>query len=209
MIVRLRAMLSQQIQALFPSVPLVYGLVLAALIAAGLQTRVSIAILVRDPAQTAHYPFYVGLFSYVGILLWCAAAAISFFAAAVGQVRSMAAYLLCGGLLTTMLGLDDLLVLHEEVLPQLGISEKVVLAVYGIAALAYFLGFIKVVFRTNIVALGLALVCFAGSELFDQGFLNQGLNFLLDDGLKLLGIAGWASYFIRLSLHHVRQQIAH
>ena len=40
---------------------------------------------------------------------------------------------------------------------------------------------------------------FAASEIFDQGLFNQGLNYLLDDGLKLFGIVSWATYFIRTS----------
>ena len=53
--------------------------------------------------------------------------------------------------------------------------------------------------------LGLALAFFAASELVDQGMFNQGLNYLLDDGLKLFGIVSWATYFIRTSAQAVRR----
>lgn len=78
---------------------------------------------------------------------------------------------------------------------------------YGILMASYLLVFAKFILqRTDFALLGLSLLFFAASELFDTGFLGQGSNFLLDDGNKLLGIVGWVTYFIRTALQQFRAE---
>jgi hypothetical protein len=197
---------ARQVRALAPVLLAVYVATAAVLLAVGLQGRVPAAFLVRDASQVAKFPFYIGLVSHLGMLLWSAAASISLFSAAVARDRGLARFLLAGGLLTAWLGLDDLFTLHESAFPDyLGISEKTVLGAEILFAAAVLLGFVRVIVRTDFLILGLALAFFASSEIFDQGFLNQGLNYLLDDGLKLFGLVSWTTYFVRTSAQAVHR----
>ncbi|MCC6626409.1 MAG: hypothetical protein IT340_03285 [Chloroflexi bacterium] len=199
--------LPRQVRGLAIVVPAMCLLTAAVLLAVAWQNRVPAQFLVRDPSQTAQYPPYLGLISYLGVLAWCAAAAIGLFAGAIGRDRALRALLLAGGSLSAVLGIDDLWTLHEYVFPAyLGIAEKVVLLTYGLLLAMFLLGFAVIILRrTDFLIIGLALGFFAASEIFDQGFLNQGQNFLLDDGLKLFGIIMWATYVIRTSAQSLRQ----
>jgi hypothetical protein len=58
--------------------------------------------------------------------------------------------------------------------------------------------------QTDYLLLGLAFAFFAASLVFDTGFLNQGLNYLLEDGLKLFGIMFWATFVIRTARDALR-----
>jgi hypothetical protein len=194
-----------QLHALAPVVLLLHGGTLAILLLAALQTRIPTAFLVRDPAQLAKYPVYVGLLSNVGVLLWCACAAIYLYSATLAGQREVARFFLGAGLVTAMLGLDDFFILHEEVLPAtLGVAEEAVLAAYGLAMLAFLGRFARLILRTEFLLLGLTFGFMGGSIVLDGGVFNQGLNYLLDDGLKLLGIVGWLAYYVRTARQFIK-----
>lgn len=198
----------RQARVLAPVLLAIYVATAIVLLAVGLQRWVPIAFLLRDASQVAKYPFYIGLVSHLGVLLWSVAASISLFSATLARDRGLARLLLTGGLLTAVLALDDLFTLHESVFPDyLGIGEKVVLGAEMLFAAAFLLGFVRVILRTDFLILGLAIAFFAGSELFDQDFLSQGLNYLLDDGLKLFGIVSWTTYFVRTSAQAARRPL--
>jgi hypothetical protein len=193
-----------QLHALAPVVLLLHGGTLAILLLAAMQTRIPAAFLVRDPAQLAKYPFYVGLLSNVGVLLWCACAAICLYTAVLAGQREVARFFLGAGLVTAMLGLDDFFILHEEVLPAVGVAEEAVLAAYGLVILAFLGRFARLIMRTEFLLLGLTFGFMGGSAVLDGGIFNQGLNYLLDDGLKLLGIVGWLAYYVRTARQFMR-----
>jgi hypothetical protein len=203
----LRASIARQHRSLAVAAPVAYALTAIVLLAASLQRVAPAAFLVRDPSQVAKYPFYIGLISHLGVLLWCAGAAICLFSAGLARERVMRRFLLASGLVTAVLGLDDLLTLHESAFPDyLGVPEHAVLAAEGLIVAAFLLGFVRVIVRTDFLLLGLAFAFFAGSELVDQGAFNQGLNYLLDDGLKLFGIVSWLLYLVRTSAQAVGRQ---
>ena len=66
------------IQFIIVSVPsaIIYGLLFAIAIQAGVDPTV----LVRDPATISNVPFYFGLISNLGVLIWAVAASVSAFA---------------------------------------------------------------------------------------------------------------------------------
>lgn len=92
----------------------------------------SIAELLRDPAATEGHSVSLGALSHLGVLLWATSATVLLFAASIsrGDDAQLAALL---GAFTAYLGLDDLFLLHERVLPALGIPQEVVLAGYVVA----------------------------------------------------------------------------
>lgn len=191
----------------------VYGPVLMLLAATALvasMKQIPVAHFVRDSVAVTGAPFYVGAISNIGILLWCAVATMCFLTstllrrahASPGKGR----FLLSAGLLTSVLMLDDLFLFHEVISPRyLGLSSDVVLVVYGFMAVALFLRYRPIIYQSKYALLLLSVAFFGGSVVVDflqdrgllslLGMASGDLHFLLEDGLKLLGIAGWFSYF--------------
>lgn len=113
------------------------------------------------------------------------------------------AFLVYIAVFSGLLALDDLFMLHEEVLPVwLGIPELALYAVYGVLA-AGFTGFIRLLLETDFLLLGLAFSFFVLSVLTDQGMLrflfdvrgNAGL--VIEDLTKMLGIVCWLVFSLR------------
>ena len=232
----------KQVRRLIPTLLVIYipvGLVLFSLFLVWLLTDYPIKELTRDPLavlETAllevqrhpeegihafarlELPFFVGIVSNLGILLWCSAVCMTWFAACFlwcegGAHRAHAWFLLAGGGLSFLLMLDDLLLLHERALPiYFGISEVYLFAVYGLAVLGYGLVFLKRILATDYVLLGLAFVGFAGSLAVDLlpmvfpvlEYIPQSHFF--EDGAKFAGVATWAAYHIRCSAQCLRVQ---
>lgn len=171
------------------------------------------SMLTDDPAAITNQPFYLGAFAHLGILLWCATATISFFTFAllkdvVNQSQSRR-FFLSSGMITILLLLDDLFLLHENVLPNIfGIPQKLVYVIYAIIVAFYLIKFSKLIFKTNFIPLLLALALFAISIFNDQltffAEYNKDLHTVVEDGSKLLGIYCWLIYFAVGSLDKLK-----
>ena len=165
----------------------------------------------RDPVAVMRAPFYTGLLSNLGILLWCATAAITLFGAAVldkrGQRREWVLFLRWSGLVTTVLLFDDLFLFHERVFPEfLNIREGYVLLCYGLLMLVYLGIFHREILQTEFLALVLAGGFFAGSILVDRLPENwMPWHHLVEDGSKFLGIVTWFLYFSRTTTSLIRR----
>jgi len=97
---------------------------------------IPIGNLTRDPSAVMGAPFYIGILSQAGIFFWSASAAICMFSAKIISKHpdsyKLKRFLFVSGLLTMLLGLDDIFLFHESVYPYyLGIHEKVVYATYA------------------------------------------------------------------------------
>lgn len=161
-----------------------------------------------DPAVVAGWPVYLGFVSNVGGLLWAAAAGIFLFAfhmqrafhAGVDASR----FFLASGLFVALLGLDDVFMLHDVVLPRyLSIPQSLVIATYALLALAYLVHFAPVLARTAYPVFLAALALLAASAALDQlqdrfHVAFAGIEFW-EDALKLLGIGTWLSYALHAS----------
>jgi len=160
---------------------------------------IPIGKLTRDPTAIMGAPFYIGLFSQIGIFFWSAAAAICMFSAKVISNRPnsfrLKRFLFISGLLTLLLGLDDIFLLHESVFPYLGIHEKVVYATYAGLVLFYLIRFYPTILNTKYIFLVMALVFFALSVIFDKTSIPGIDPYLLEDGAKMFGIVSWLAYF--------------
>lgn len=181
---------------------------------AGSLAGVPIQYLTHDPAAIMGAPFYVGLFSNISVLLWCASAAVCFFSflALKESVnnREFSSFCLFSGFVTTLLLLDDFFLLHESVFPKyLNIPEKLVYAGYGITILLYLLRFRILILKTEFLPLLFALSFFGFSGAFDllqQAFslLQSSLQSFLEDGIKLLGVVSWCTYFVRVCARQIK-----
>ena len=174
-----------------------------------LNSDISIRQLMQDPTTVLGAPFYVGLISNIGILLWAAAASIALFIPiflAPFINKEWRLFLLASGLLTTLLLFDDFFLLHDEILPiYLGISGKLYGLVYILLILLYLYRFQTVIRQSKYILLLMALGWFALSAGIDltHTFLDNELvksqTLLLEDGTKLMGIAHWLAYFVVVS----------
>jgi hypothetical protein len=158
----------------------------------------------RDPAVLLNASPVLGLISYVGVLLWTATGAVALFTAALlrrrGDERTRWTFLAAAGFLTLWLMLDDLFLFHELLFPEvLGIRTRIVFAVYIILCGTFLVRFRHLILRrTNYPALVVALTLLASSVAVDvlpEAWFRWDYLFLIEDGAKLLGIAGWFAYF--------------
>ncbi|MEM1042056.1 MAG: hypothetical protein AAGI91_05445 [Bacteroidota bacterium] len=209
-----RMPLRRQLPALLKALGVVYlplGLLLALIGVVGYTTEtIHIAHLTRDPAAVAKMSSFTGVVSNVGVLLWTVTAATCLFTARtlwrVPAERMWAGLLLSAGCLTVLLTVDDLFMLHDGVIQRyLRLPGKVLYAVYGLSVIAGTVAYGRTILESNYVLLVLAIACLAASvgvdALADGSGMrtvlgSRGLVYLLEDGFKLLGIGGWASYFV-------------
>lgn len=168
-----------------------------------------------DVTALCGVPSYTGLLSNAGVALWLSGAAILFFAA--GRVpRQRRQALLLPALLSLMLGLDDALMLHEELVPQwTGLDDRVVQPGLYCCYAAMLLGCLPYHRQRMAQPLFLvflaALACLGGSVAVDvlkdskllsprsPLMLDEGFAMWLEDGLKLLGIVAWTGYWVAVA----------
>ncbi|AFY80304.1 hypothetical protein [Oscillatoria acuminata] len=202
--------LRDRLTGLFPVMVAVYLPTFIIVLLVRQQNRVPIHHLMGDPAKIAGWPFYLGMVTKFGILLWCATAAICLFTSLYLKPLSPSLkhqrFILFGGLITTVLMLDDSFQFHEEVFPTyFGIPEKMVYLAYVIMVALYLVKFHKIIWNSRyLLFLGFAFVCFALSILLDMraiiDLVERGLIYdrdraLLENGFKLFGIVSWFTYF--------------
>lgn len=208
--------LFSQIRTLLPWIGLI--LLMSALFLGGalfldFWRGVPFAVLTRDPVSVGSMPVYVGFISQIGIFFWSAAATLCFFCfkllSAKENGREVRRFLLASGVISLILGLDDVFLLHEVVLPTLiGIPQVVILTSYGMIIFFYVLRFYRVILQTEYTLFLMAMV-FIGISLAIDIFHLPGINpYLLEDGAKLIGLVSWFVYFLRTGEHALQSTAA-
>jgi hypothetical protein len=183
-------------------VPALLGVL--AVVVAKLAFDVRIATVTRDVSVLADIHPLAGCLSNLGVLLWCAASAVCFFARiALPQAKvSERRFLFWSGVLSAYFTLDDLFQIHEHFIPVVfGIWEKAAYLLIAGSVFAYLFIFREMLLRTN----ALPLLCALGLLAFSAGFdaalaplfnLNSEWFVLVEDGAKWLGIVCWCAYFV-------------
>lgn len=200
---------------------LLYGFGAAVVAVVGvLGSRVpgGIGMVMRDPAQALDGPFYTGLISNLGVLFWCTAAAVCLFSWMVLRRRGGPAdwsyFFGFAGVVTAILLLDDLFLIHDEVVPKwlfprrgvLHLNEKVVLGVYALVAASFVWKCRETILRKTdwgllALTVGLLALSVISERSFTKAFIpTKELRTLAEDGFKLLGIIGWCHYFVRTAV---------
>ncbi len=160
------------------------------------------SLLVAEVSEDCCHIYY-GAISNLGVLLWASAAAILIFAALVVALIAGRTYhhhivqFALAGVLTALLCIDDFFLVHDIVLPKLGFSETLAYAVYAGFAAVY-------VWYARADILGarwplflISVGCLALSVQIDVFYnLDNDFRLLIEDGAKLLGIAGWLSFHV-------------
>jgi len=155
----------------------------------------------RDAADALDGPFYTAWFSEFFTLVWSLAAALALFGAAVlRRAGDVAGFRLLGvaGVITAAMALDDLFLLHDAVYPAVGISDKVVYAIYFIAIGAYAVSFRRRL-GPSLLLVAAALAMWLVSAGVDATVGGAGSSFVLEDGVKAAGVALWAVMLARLT----------
>jgi hypothetical protein len=155
----------------------------------------------------------LGMASNIGVLYWAVGAACCGFAAAVlwtsAAPRPMVWLLTQAALLIGFLGIDDLVMLHDSVFPRLGVPEKVTFGVYGLLGLTYLLTNLRLILKEEPVlfftASGFLVLSLAVDATDNQAQLLW--KQLLEEGAKLMGIAGWCVWHARLAFRAVKGQV--
>lgn len=173
------------------------------LITVHLTTTFPLENLTRDPSAVAEIPPYIGIFSNIGILFWCACTAICLFSYQIlkkaNKFPEYTTFFLYAGLLTALLLVDDLFLLHEAVFPEyLIISERLVYTSYLIICLMFFVRFKKIFPKTEYLILLAAIISFVISIISDT--IWEQIPNVVEDMFKLVGITNWFTYFLRLCL---------
>ena len=190
-----------------PSICILIGITIASII-----LDINLRLLTSDIAAIAKINPLSGILSNFGIILWCSAASVCFFAAfAVRNTESKDSFwfLFCSGLLSAYLLFDDFFQFHEILAGHyVGIKEIYTYMALGMAVLIYLYIFRQNILKTNFYFLLMAFTFLAASVVTDelQTWLIVKIGhweFFIEEGNKWLGIACWCSYYVQTSYNFV------
>lgn len=144
---------------------------------------------------------YYGLVSNMGLLLWSGTAAVCLLAGlvflSVDKKNPFTRLALSAGLLTAWIAVDDMFLVHEKVLPALGVSQMLVVASYmGLAVLYVFTSW-RYIFQQQWWMLALGGAALASSILIDQIYHSLDAHLVyLEDSAKFFGIVCWTIFHL-------------
>ncbi len=189
-------------------------LFLVVLVVASSQLGIDLGEFLRDPAATTNVHPFTGVASNVGVILWTAAATICLIGWVIlrhnpDQLK-FSKFLLCSGLLTSFLMLDDFFLLHERVFNvYFGIPEKITYLGYFGLILWGGVVFKECILKTEYLILLIAFGFF-GLSMFTDAIQYRiepiigPWRILFEDGFKLLGIVSWLGYFYRCTFMRIK-----
>jgi hypothetical protein len=186
-------------------------LLVAAVVVSVTVPGVSLYLLTSDPTAAAGVPFYVGCLSQLGILLWCATATSIWLTWSIQgsgpDVRPQTRrFLLLSGAFVTVLTLDDVFLLHEEVAERyLHVPEELLLAGYALLAVVFLWSSRSEILRgeyglflLGLGLLGSSVLCdLVPQSLYAGGKGMYKLETLVEEGSKLVGLATWLAFYAR------------
>ncbi|MBL0341042.1 MAG: hypothetical protein IPP71_09025 [Bacteroidetes bacterium] len=194
-----------QLKDAAPILVVLYALttaILSVVIFIGIENNVQSHQLTQDPAAILNTPFYLGFFSYIGILFWCATSVICFFTRSLiaenpSQIR-VKHFLLYSGLISGLLLFDDLFMFHENVLPvYFSLPKNVVYLIYINIILVYVIMFRSELLISEYIILIIASGLIGISQFVDLIPMPIPEDSFLEDAVKLFGIVTWFTYYMR------------
>jgi len=181
---------------------------------ASVQMDIPIPAFTKDVSAIGGLHPLCGVLSSLGILLWCVASSASGIGALAikGRVeRRRYLFLLCSALLSAYLLFDDLFLVHEDLSRRVGLHENIVYLILGLGVASYVIYFRKTLLRSRVTLFFGALAFLSASVLADKiamPSLVKSLGdwqYLVEDGLKWIGILFWACYYVVTSIEMVRE----
>jgi hypothetical protein len=174
-------------------------------------TGTPVSYFTRDLAAITESDWYIGLLSNVGIMLWAASAGVCFLAAGLLRGAGRQAgwrFLLFAGALSVLLGLDDALMIHEQVLwVYLQLEDSVMYIFYYVVLGIGVTFFIPEVLRSDYLLLLAAGVALGLSFAMDSLFELSNRPAFIEDSFKFAGIVFWLAYWARTGSSSVRAHL--
>ena len=173
--------------------------ILAIVYSIGRATGKPLSGLTMDPAETFHAVPYVGILSYLGIMLWAATFGVCLIGGLILRQQHChpGRFLLATAMFSLLLTLDDALLFHEQIFPHyLHIPQSVVMVGYVVIMTAYLLAFFRLILTTEYILFVLALISLGISAGMDQLLGPSNLENVIEDCFKFTGIVFWFSYFL-------------
>lgn len=168
--------------------------------------------LAKDPAQVVGYEPYIGMLTNWGVLLWFASAVLCLFTEILmrknGATLKARLFLLASGIFSLVLALDDLFLLHDEILPKVfGIPEFFFYFVYLVTIILYIVIFLRDIHRKEYILFWIAFLFLLISRgvFFFLPFLREYKT--SGDMLKYVGIVFWLAFFYRTALNEISTMI--
>ncbi len=179
----------------------------------------SLHLLMADPTAVSGVPFYTGCLSQFGILLWCATATTIWLTCSIpgggaDERRETRRFLLLSGTFVTVLMLDDLYLVHEEVIESyLHLPEQLLLVGYVLLGVVFVWSSRAEILRGEygLFLLGLGLLGFSvfcdlvPEALYADVKGMYKVETLIEDGTKLIGLATWLAFYVRYASRQVRR----
>jgi hypothetical protein len=165
-----------------------------------------VSSLTRDPVGTAGLRWQTGFLYKISLLAWGATTASCLLGAAMwrrsGDARALPAFLLASAALTLVFAVDDVFQLRGELYDHLGLSEVAVFAVYALILCVFAIVFRSTILRTEYVVLAVAVTLFV----VWLALRHFGVEFVVQDGVKLVGQLTLLLYFWRTSAYGVNSR---
>lgn len=166
--------------------------------------NIALDTLTKDPTETMGAPFYIGAFSNLGIMLLSGSSLLCIFTAfhirGIVYFKDDFQFLIVSAALTLMLTLDDLFLVHEEVLPKyFNVPENAVILTYINLFVIYIIVFRRKILSTEFLILGLGFFFIGLAKVSDIIPLPIKKDTFLEDSIKLFGIVSWLIYFYRFN----------
>lgn len=184
-------------------------MVMVGVVVYSVATDTRVGLVVRDANQVTGARAWTGLVSTLGNGLWAVSAGMLL--VTIGALRSAATSppraLTALFALTCLLYADDSLLLHDEVLPSVGVHEIFFVGFYAMAGLAALILALPALRSSDaILPFAAALALFAvsvGVDLVDPRSWGPDVLFAVEDGAKFVGIGLWTDSIYRLGRYSV------
>lgn len=208
--------IQNQIRNAAPILVMAYAIttaILSVVIFLGIEYDIELDNFTQDPASIMDTPFYLGFFSYIGILFWCGAAVLCFFSNVILpdtiQNKRTRSFLLYSGLISTLLMFDDLFLLHEIVLPEyFYLPEKLVYVIYVNIIVFYLVLFRDELLKSEYIILIAASGLIGISQFVDLLPMPIPEDSFLEDAVKLFGIVTWFTYYSRYCFQKLKSEFS-
>jgi hypothetical protein len=168
-------------------------------------TGTSMRTLAKDPAELIGFSPYVGMLSYWGVILWITTAVICLFSAVLLREYKASGvetrFLAVSGAFSLLLGVDDLYMLHDRLLPRLfHLPEAFFYLLYFLAFTGYLVFLASRILKYDYLLLATAFIFFVISRGFFVWIPYFGEFYATADVLKCFGIVFWLIFFYRTAL---------
>jgi hypothetical protein len=117
-------------------------------------------------------------------------------------------FLFLSALISSFLLLDDLFLLHEDILPVYLHAPEIIYPIfYALLFLVYLALVWKTLFSTNVWLIIVALICLGLSVVVDIEWFYVPQQFLIEDGFKLIGAVSWLAFFSVTAIDMLNQSM--